>query len=552
MVADIEEKVETERTDPDVVRAIRNQETRPTTIRDTVLQILEYGDADGQIIASRLDLDLRRGEVDSEARDRAAKRTPKSAIRLRNTRRGEISSSESAIEVTLPIKAGERTLGFVTGGYFLRDRLRRALSNQSRHTVFLREADELIPLNRSEDSVPVKKNELIQAAGTDKTGRFSKIKIDNMPHSVIPVALPTLPSSSPVELIIAYSHQNEIRLQRQLTLILFVAAAVGLLFAYIVSYLIGLRMTKPIHELTSGVSRIASGELTHQLDVRTRDEIGQLMQGVNRMATDLKTNLERRISAERVAAWQDVARQIAHEIKNPLFPIRVSIENLQKARSQPEIFDKICDDCTETIIEEVDRLQRMVDEFHQFARLPLPDRKPSNLNQIVEHALNLYSQSLSQIQIETSLDLNLPHISIDPEQIAQVLQNLIKNAVESMPDGGTLRISTQPIDTKGVVLEIQDTGIGMSPETQKEIFTPYYTTKETGTGLGMAIVQRIITDHEGKISVTSAEGVGTTVRLEFPNPDRSTDRIGSAIEIPSESRPINRVDNEDDSNLIET
>ena len=530
MVADIEEKVETERTDPDVVRAIRNQETRPTTIRDTVLEILEYGDADGQIIASRLDLDLRRGEVDSEARDRAVNRAPKSAIRLRNTRRGEIGSSESAIEVTLPIKAGERILGFVTGGYFLRDRLRRALSNQSRHTVFLREADELIPLNRSEDSVPVKKNELIQAAGTDKTGRFSKIKIGNMPHSVIPVALPTFPSSSPVELIIAYSHQNEIRLQRQLTLILFVVAAVGLLFAYIVSYLIGLRMTKPIHELTSGVSRIASGELTHQLDVRTRDEIGQLMQGVNRMATDLKTNLERRINAERVAAWRDVARQIAHEIKNPLFPIRVSIENLQKARSQPEIFDKICDECTETIIEEVDRLQRMVDEFHQFARLPLPDRKPSNLNQIAEHALNLYSQSLSQIRIEADLHPDLPRISIDPEQIAQVLQNLIKNAVEAMPDGGSLRISTLPIDAGGVAVEVQDTGMGMSPETQKEMFTPYYTTKETGTGLGMAIVQRIITDHGGKISVTSTKGVGTTVRLEFPNPAQSTERIDQTTE----------------------
>ena len=532
MVADIEEKVETERTDPDVVRAIKNQETRPPTIRDTVLEILEYGDANGEIIASRLDLDFRRGEIDSEAFDRAVNRAPKSAIRLRNTRRSEIGSSESAIEVTLPIKAGGKMLGFVTGGYFLRKRLRRTLSNQSRHTVYLREADELVPLNRSEGSIPIEKNDLFQAVAKGNTDGFPKITLDNMPHSVIPVALPTLPSSSPVELIIAYSHQNEIRLQHQLTLILFVVAAVGLLFAYIVSYLIGLRMTKPLHELTSGVSRIASGDLAHQLDVRTRDEIGQLTRGVNQMAMDLKTNLERRISAERVAAWRDVARQIAHEIKNPLFPIRVSIENLQKARSQPEIFDKICDECTETIIEEVDRLQRMVDEFHQFARLPLPDRKPSNLNQTAEHALNLYSQSLSQIRIEADLHPDLPRISIDPEQIAQVLQNLIKNAVEAMPDGGSLRISTLPIDAGGVAVEVQDTGMGMSPETQKEMFTPYYTTKETGTGLGMAIVQRIITDHGGKISVTSTKGVGTTVRLEFPNPAQSNDRIGSAIEIP--------------------
>ncbi len=526
MVADIEEKVETERTDPDVVRAIRNQETRPTTIRDTVLKILEYGDANGQIIASRLDLDLRRGEVDSEALDRAVNRAPKSAIRLRNTRRGEIGSSESAIEVTLPIKAGERMLGFVTGGYFLRDRLRRTLSNQSRHTVYLREADELVPLNRSEGSIPIEKNDLLQTVAKGNTDGFSKITLDNMPHSVIAVPLP---SSSPVELIIAYSHQNEIRLQRQLTLILLVVGTVGLLFAYIISYLIGLQIAKPIHQLTTGVSQIASGDLAHQLEVNTRDEIGQLTRGVNQMATDLKTNLERRISAERVAAWQDVARQIAHEIKNPLFPIRVSIENLQKARSQPEIFDKICDECTETIIEEVDRLQRMVDEFHQFARLPLPDRKPSNLNQIAEHALNLYSQSLSQIWIETDLHPDLPRISIDPVQIAQVLQNLIKNAVEAMPDGGTLRISTQPIDAGGVAVEVQDTGMGMSPETQKEMFTPYYTTKETGTGLGMAIVQRIITDHGGKISVTSTEGVGTTIRLEFPNP--------APVGAISESRP---------------
>ena len=479
----------------------------------------------GKIIASRLDVGFRRGEVDFEALERAKGRAPKSAIRLRDSRRAAVSFSESAIEVTLPIMAGERLLGFVTGGYFLRDRLPRALSNRSRHTVYLREAGELIPLNQSDGRSPDEKDELLKASVKDKADEFSKIEIDGMPHSVIPVALPTLPSSSPVELIIAYSHQNEIRLQRQLTVILVVVGTLGLLFAYIASYLIGLRMTKPIHQLTEGVSRIASGELAHQLEVHTRDEIGQLTQGVNQMAADLKTNLERRISAERVAAWRDVARQIAHEIKNPLFPIRVSVENLQKARSQPEIFDSICDECTQTIIEEVDRLQRMVDEFHQFARMPLPDRKPSNLNQIVEHTLNLYSQSLSQIQIETDLNSDLPRISIDPEQIAQVLQNLIKNAVEAMPDGGTLRISTQPMDGGGVAVEVQDTGLGMSSETQQEVFTPYYTTKDTGTGLGMAIVQRIITDHGGKISVTSEEGVGTLIRLEFANPNPVGDLV---------------------------
>ena len=234
------------------------------------------------------------------------------------------------------------------------------------------------------------------------------------------------------------------------------------------------------------------------------------------MAVDLKVNLEKRLSAERVAAWRDVARRISHEIKNPLFPIRLSVENLQRAyRSQPEIFDEIFDKCTETVVEEVGSLQRMVDEFHQFARMPAPRRKPSDLNHILETVLTLYAESAVQIKIEANLEPNLPWLDLDSEQISQALGNLIRNAVEAMSDGGNLSVSTQLVGDK-VVIEIQDTGAGMSPDKQEKIFTPYYTTKEKGTGLGMAIVQRIIADHDGKISVESAVAVGTTVRIELP------------------------------------
>ncbi len=168
----------------------------------------------------------------------------------------------------------------------------------------------------------------------------------------------------------------------------------------------------------------------------------------------------------------------------------------------------------------------MVDEFHQFARMPVPEQKSSDLNQIVQNVLNLYverskiprigTESAAHIQMDSHLDPNLPPASVDPEQIAQALGNLIENAIEAMPDGGTLSVATRLVKDRKIQIGIQDTGIGMSAETQAEIFTPYYTTKEAGTGLSMAIVQRIITDHDGEIFVESKEGVGTMVQIELP------------------------------------
>ena len=171
--------------------------------------------------------------------------------------------------------------------------------------------------------------------------------------------------------------------------------------------------------------------------------------------------------------------------------------------------------CTDIVIEEVERLQRLVDEFQQFARMPQAERELSDLNSIVQNVVNLYAESAENIQIKTNLASDLPRLSLDSEQITQALGNLIKNAIEAMPDGGTLNLLTQLVGEGKVQIKIQDTGIGMSPETLAQIFEPYYTTKDTGTGLGMAIVQRIITDHDGEIFVETDEGTGTTVSIEL-------------------------------------
>ena len=513
LVNDIRNEVRFRTEDPLVVRAILDGVPNSRTNEDTELDILEYGKADGRIIASQLDSDPRLGEIDKDALTRTTGEKIASGIRMRT--RGD--TPESAIEVTLPVASRDNQfLGFVTGGYFLRAWLNQRLSGQPQ-PIFLKEGARRFALNGLAEKI-ISTGELDEASSLPDniTDEFQVVTFNDIPHSVTHTPLLLSNVHTPVELIIAYSHRNQIEFQRRLIYILLIAGVGGLVVVYIVSYLIGIQVTKPINRLTEGATEIASGNLEHRVHVQSRDELGQLAAAFNQMRADLKVNLEKLLTTERIAAWKDVARRIAHEIKNPLFPIRISVENLQHAKSEPEIFDELFDECTETVLEEVTRLQRMVDEFSQFARMPAPERKSADLNRIVRHATGLYAESAQSVAVETTLAFDLPNISVDSEQLTQVLENLIKNSIEAMPDGGTLTVSTQLTDDAKIQILIQDTGIGMSPETQAQLFTPYYTTKESGTGLGMAIVQRIITDHDGEIQVNSTEGVGTTVLIELP------------------------------------
>ena len=526
---DIEEKVQREIKDWRVVQAIRNREPSPPSITDSVIDILEYGTDEGIITASKVGnderqpLNLRHGEKDLEALDLAQRPKPEPASRLRT------SEARATIEITSPIQAEGNVLGFVTGGYFLHKHLSQALKDLTLHPIFLKEGDRLVPLNVPGETIPEYQRESLLAPADDTNQTF-QIELIGVPHSVsrIPILASNIETSAEAqqdtqavgpELVLAYSHRDQIELQQQLTSILLIIGGVGLILVYIVSYIVGLQMTKPINQLAAGAAEIASGNLEQQVAIQSRDEIGRLAGAFNQMAATLKTSLERQLAAERHAAWGDAARWVVHEIKNPLFPIRLSIENMQRAYrsgdTRPTRFDEIFAQCTDIVIEEVERLQRLVDEFDQFARMPTPKRELSDLNQIVQNVVNLYAESVENIQIQANLSSNLLPLSLDSEQITQALGNLIKNAIEAMPDGGTLNVLTQSVSEEKVQIKIHDTGIGMSPETLAQIFEPYYTTKDTGTGLGMAIVQRIITDHDGKIFVETEEGIGTTVSIEL-------------------------------------
>ncbi|MBI3357777.1 MAG: HAMP domain-containing protein [Nitrospirae bacterium] len=224
------------------------------------------------------------------------------------------------------------------------------------------------------------------------------------------------------------------------------------------------------------------------------------------------------IKAQKVAAWQEVARRVAHEIKNPLTPIQLSAQRLRKKffERSPDL-ERVFDDATNVIINEVGSLKHMLDEFSKFARLPVPQMTRQSLHDVLQEVVTLYREAQKDIDVIVELDEDLPSINFDREQLKRVFVNLFDNAIQAMNQQGRLWVSTK-YDTKRkrVVVTVADEGPGIAPEDQERLFVPYFTRKKTGTGLGLAIVRRIITDHEGQIQAGNNQPKGATFTFDLP------------------------------------
>lgn len=279
--------------------------------------------------------------------------------------------------------------------------------------------------------------------------------------------------------------------------------------------LLSLSVSRPVRVLKDAALEISAGNLETRIDVTGSGEIAQLMQAFNEMAQQLEENQKKLIQTERVAAWQEIARHLAHEIKNPLTPIRTSITNLRLSLEKaPEKFSEIFLESSESIMEEVEQLRHLADEFSRFARLPAPNRKPGNLNELIQKALVLY-QGQPEISIQFSAG-NIPTLSFDSTQMSEVLHNLLQNARDAIEGPGKIEVETSRDSTQWVLLSVKDTGKGMEQNVREQIFVPYFTTKAKGTGLGLAIVHRIVTEHGGTIFVESAPSQGTKVEIRLP------------------------------------
>ncbi len=246
-----------------------------------------------------------------------------------------------------------------------------------------------------------------------------------------------------------------------------------------------------------------------------RDDDGNHLGAV--MVLEDLTELSR---AQKIAAWREVARRVAHEIKNPLTPIQLSAQRLKKksqAKTDDENLTGFMQECSEAILEEVFTLKRLVDEFSLFARMPEVKPVKSELNKIIQNSLSPYLASSNGVEIITDLQ-KLPKIMIDPEQMKRVIRNLMDNAIEAMSGIETrqVHIRTDKIDPRTVELTISDSGSGISGQAMDKIFVPYFSNKKKGTGLGLAIVKKIIDEHGGRISVRDNTPQGTTFIIQLP------------------------------------
>jgi two-component system, NtrC family, nitrogen regulation sensor histidine kinase NtrY len=322
-------------------------------------------------------------------------------------------------------------------------------------------------------------------------------------------------------LLIGQSRRTYVELTRRIRDAALLAGAGGIVLALFLSGWASARVTRPIEQLAGAAQSVAGGNWATRVQVSGHDEVAQLASSFNQMTTELLAQKERLVQAERVAAWRELARRLAHELKNPLFPLQLTVENLIRARTQsPEQFEEVFRESSKTLLAELANLKGIIGQFSEFSKMPQPQLQRVNVNQVLRGVVQLFQAQLNvpgkpAIECRLETDENLGTIAADPELLHRAISNLVLNAMDAMPQGGRLTLVSRREPQK-VVVEVADTGTGLTPEECARIFTPYYTSKQHGSGLGLAIVQSVVSDHGGTITVRSQPGKGTAFLIELP------------------------------------
>ena len=322
-------------------------------------------------------------------------------------------------------------------------------------------------------------------------------------------------------LLVGNSRRPYVELRQRIRSAALLVGGGGILLAILLSGWAAARVTRPVEQLASAAREVAAGNWNTQVEVNSSDEFGELAESFNRMTHELLDQKERLVQTERVAAWWELARRLAHELKNPLFPLHLTVENLIRARQQtPEQFEEVLRESSSTLLAEIANLKAIISRFSEFSKMPQPQFQRVQLNEVVANVSRLFQAQLrapdrAAIDCQVQLAEPMEPIAADPELMHRAISNLVLNAMDAMPQGGTLKLCTRQQDDRAYV-EISDTGTGLTSEECERLFTPYYTSKEHGTGLGLAIVQSVVSDHGGRISVQSQAGHGTTFVIELP------------------------------------
>ncbi|MBY0494234.1 MAG: HAMP domain-containing protein [Cyanobacteria bacterium] len=315
------------------------------------------------------------------------------------------------------------------------------------------------------------------------------------------------------------SRQQEMQAQiEELDRRVLLAAVLFIMLGAGIGYYMAERIADPVNRLMRATRRIARGDLDARVLATSSDELRRLVDAFNQMADDLQRQRGELERTNRLAAWADMARQVAHDIKNPLTPIQLNAEHLRRVhldRGKP--MGNVIDECVGNILGQVRLLRQISSEFSSFATSPEPRPVDTNLGELVEEVVEPYRSGLAdRVTIDTHVPASLPGVSIDRTLIGRALTNIIENALHAMPNGGTLTIDAALAPDHMVQLRVTDTGIGMDDLAIAKIFEPYFSTKAIGTGLGLTIAKRNVEANRGTIAVTSQKGHGTSVTMTLP------------------------------------
>ena len=429
------------------------------------------------------------------------------------------------------VRVGEKRLFLIGGQRLDQNFLATLVLPEGMRALLYRNLEQgFVPSELTDPRGPVSQPELFSPmiAEVQQNRRELQRTVTSGAGAQTPIQKPSMPFRSLGRdgdllgvLLVGSSRQNLIQMLNFIRALALLVGGGVILLGLVLGWWISARVTRPIEELAAGAREVAAGHWEARVEVHSRDEVGQLAEAFNEMTRQLAEQRERLVQTERVAAWRELARRLAHELKNPLFPLQLTVENLQRAREQTaEQFDEVFFESTATLRAELENLKTIVSRFSDFAKMPPPEFEPVDVNELVRSAVKLFEPQLAPvgrppITPELYLDENLPRPQADPILLRRALENLILNSLDAMPAGGTLTVRTS--QRNGAVrLEVTDTGEGLTPEECARLFTPYYTTKRHGTGLGLAIVQSVVSDHGGRIEVESAPGAGATFRIELP------------------------------------
>ncbi|HYM80243.1 MAG TPA: ATP-binding protein [Candidatus Limnocylindria bacterium] len=411
-----------------------------------------------------------------------------------------------AMTATAPIRYENATAGLLQGGLVFDSAFLTRLGRASGVELILRDAQDRVvaaTLDSAQQSAlpAAKRFDRLELGGGSYLGRSFALEVGPSPHASITGLVSTAPADQTIATL-------------QLTAAFLGVMGVGI--AILLGIFWSSQISRPVEQLAAYSHELSQGRWDRPLKLDSVRELQTLVIALDGMRSDLQTYRARLLTSERQAAWSQMARKVAHEIKNPLTPIAVSVADLKRSYELKRAdFPQILDQAARVVAQEVETLKRLLQEFSEFGRFPAPRLAPVALSNLLSQLETLYVRDVAEGRLSFARPDRDATIHADAGQMRQALVNLIKNGLEALDGNGRVVVSAA-IASEMLEVAVSDTGPGLDAEQKAHLFEPGFTTKAHGSGLGLTIVERIVNDHHGTITVDGDPGPGTTFRIRIP------------------------------------